>query len=87
MNPVDLNLIKIIVTFFCRGSWRAQGHVLTRFGGVSWCTDWSHTRKSGSLNGFCIAEHLIKVFIMIQRSSIIPECMCSAVEKSMETDF
>lgn len=87
MNPVDLNLIKIIITFFIKVAGVHKGMCQQGSGGVSWCTDWSHTQKSGSLNGFCIAEHLIQVFIMIQRSSITPECMCSAVEKSMKTDF
>lgn len=89
MNQVDLNLIKATVTFFSEVAGRAQGRVLTGFRecllpGVQ--TDHSHRRGVG-LNRFGFAEHLLEVFIKIQRSSIFPECVGSAVEKSLDTDF
>lgn len=56
--------------------------MLTRSGGVS-----DRSQQAGSPNRFGFAEHLIEVFIRIQRFGISPECICSGVENILEMDF
>lgn len=56
MNPVDLNLIKATVVFFRDIAGVHKDVCCWDSGGVSWCSDGSHTQE-GRVNGlhFCKA--------------------------------